>query len=112
VLFDSHVFTNATVVMPMVVAMLAPTVMAVDPMMAMLRPMAGHPDHLPFAIPVMRAVAVVWPVADFDAKSLRLNGGPESEARRDSYEQQYFLNHITESVCETLQVAPAERLEA
>lgn len=46
--FDPRVFTNAIVVM-MVVAMDAAFVMTVDPMMAMLRPMAGHPDHFPLA---------------------------------------------------------------
>jgi hypothetical protein len=108
VLFDPHILTNAIVVMMMVMAVFAPSVMAVDPMMAMLRPMAGHPDHFPFAIPVTSAMAVVWPVADFDAKSLRLDGRPESEARRDRNEQQYFLNHINKSDCEMPQVAPEE----
>jgi len=91
-LFDPHVFTNAIVVM--MVAMFAAPIMAVDPMMAMLRPMAGHPDHFPVTLIVTRAMAVVWLVADFDVDSLRLDGGPESEARRDRREEQYLLNHI------------------
>jgi hypothetical protein len=62
-------------------AMLTAEVMTVDPMMTVIRPMAGHPDHLVFALPVTWAMAVVWPVTEFDSKSLRLNGGPESEAR-------------------------------
>ena len=62
VLFDSHVFTNAIVL----VVVFAPFVMAVDPMVT-VRPMAGHPDHFPIAFPVARAMAVIWLVTDFDA---------------------------------------------
>lgn len=83
--FDPHVLTNAIVVMP---AMFATIVMTVDPMVAVLGPMARHPDHFPFTVPVTRTMAVIWPVTDFDAKPCRLRGGPESEARRDGREQQ------------------------
>jgi hypothetical protein len=79
-------------------AMLAAEVMTVDPMMTVLRPMAGHPNHLVFAFPVTWTMAVIWPVTEFDAKPCRLNSGPESEARNaDRYEQQYFLNHKSDS---------------
>ena len=71
----------------MMVAMFAAAVMTVDPMMAMLRPMAGHPNHFVLALPVTRTVAVVRPVTDFDADPCRFNSGPESEARRDREEQ-------------------------
>ena len=81
---DPHVLTNAIVVM--VMPMFAAPVMAVDPMMTMLRPMAGHPDHFPIAIPVAWAMAVIWPVTDFDAERCGLSGRPESEARRDRHE--------------------------
>jgi hypothetical protein len=109
--FDPHVVTNAIVVMT-VMAVNASVVMAVDPMMAMLRPMAGHPDHFPFSVPVTRAMAVIWPVTDFDAQSLRLEGAPESEARRDRHEQQYFLNHINESDREPPRVARGSKIGA
>ena len=62
-LFDSHVFTNAIVM----VVVFAAFVMAVDPMVTVLRPMAGHPDHFPIAFPVAWAMAVIWLVTDFDA---------------------------------------------
>jgi hypothetical protein len=65
VALDPHVLTNAIVVM--MVPMFAAPVMAVDPMMAMFRPMAGDPHHFPIAIPVTWAMAVIWPVTDFDA---------------------------------------------
>ena len=72
----------------MMMAMLTAAIMPVDPMMTVLRPMAGDPDHLVFAFPVTRAMAVVWPVTEFDANSLRLDGAPESEARHaDRHEQ-------------------------
>jgi hypothetical protein len=73
----------------MIVAMLAPVVMTVDPMMTMVRPMAGHPNHFVIAFPVTRTMAVVWPITEFDAKPCRLNGGPESEARNANRHEQY-----------------------
>src|SRR5205085_10102760 len=71
---------GAITIIPMI-AMLAPAVVTVDPVMTVLRPVAGHPDHFVFTFPVTRTMAVVWPVTEFDAKPLRLHGGPESEAR-------------------------------
>ena len=62
-------------------AMFAPDVMTVDERMMMVRPMAGHPDHLVFARPITGTMAVVRPVTEFDSNSLRLDGAPESEAR-------------------------------
>jgi len=59
----------------------AADVVAVDPMMVMISPMAGHPDHFVFATPVARAMGVIWLVTDFDADPCRLDGGPESETR-------------------------------
>ena len=84
------------VVMAMVAAMLPTDIMAVDPMMTVVGPMARHPDHFPFAVPVTRPMAVIWPVTDFDAKSrLSLENGPESKTRYDERnEQSCFLNHI------------------
>ena len=84
------------IVVTMVVAMLTLPVMTVDPMMTVVGPMARHPDHFIFALPVTRPMAVVWPVTDFDAKSrLSLENGPESKTRYDQRnEQSCFLNHI------------------
>ena len=84
--FDPHVVTDAIVVMA---AMFAPAIMAVDPMMAMLRPMAGHPDHFPVALIVTRAMAVIRPITDFDAYPCRLDGGPQSDARNDNRDEQH-----------------------
>jgi hypothetical protein len=69
------------IVVAIMPAMFAPAIMTVDPMVTMVRPMAGDPDHLVIAFPVTRAVAVKWPVTEFDPNSLRLDGAPESEAR-------------------------------
>jgi hypothetical protein len=84
------------IVVPMVVAMFASPVMPVDPMVTVVRPMAWDPDHFVVALPITRAMAVVRPVTEFDAKSrLCGKGGPESEARHDQRNEQYcFLNHI------------------
>ena len=78
--------------------MFAATVMAVDPMVSVLGPMAGLPNHFVIVFPVTRAMVVKWPVTDFDPKAFRLEGGPESKARSgDRHEQQYFLNHTCDS---------------
>ena len=68
----------------MVMTMFAATVMAVDPMMTVLRPMPRNPDHFIVAFPVTRAMTVVRPVTEFDMKSrFCRKGGPESEARHE-----------------------------
>jgi hypothetical protein len=84
VFFDPHVVTDAIIVM---MPMFAAAVMTVDPMMAMLRPMTGHPYHFVVTAPVTRAVAVVRPITNFDANPCRLSDGPESEARAQRHEQ-------------------------
>ena len=85
--FDPNIRPHLVVVT--MVAVFATAVMAVDPMMTVLGPMARHPDHFIITRPVTRAVRIVRPVTDFDVKSrLSLEDGPESEARRDSREQQ------------------------
>ena len=76
------------IVVTMVVTMFTSPVMAVDPMMTVLRPMAWNPDHFIFTLPVTRAMAVVWPVTEFDSNSLRLDGAPESEARQADRREQ------------------------
>jgi hypothetical protein len=78
--------------------MFAATVVAVNPMVSVLGPMAGHPNHFVVALPVTRAMIVKRPVTDFDPNFLRLQGGPESKARSgDRHEKQYFLNHTCDS---------------
>ena len=79
---------GAHVVVMVMMPMLTAAIMAVDPMMTMVRPVAGDPDHFPFAFPITIAMAVIWPVADFDANPCRLNGGPESEARNSNRHEQ------------------------
>jgi hypothetical protein len=79
----------------MMVAMFAAAIMAVNPVMTVLGPMARHPDHFVVTLPVTRSMAVIWTVTDFDVKSrVSPKRGPESEARRDGREQQCFVNHI------------------
>src|SRR4051794_9753514 len=94
----------------MMVPMHATAIMSVDPMVAVLGPMARHPDHFVFTLPVTRAMAVVWLVTEFDVNSrLSLECGPESEARRDRREQQYFLNHINQSDRRPRKAPPLDR---
>ena len=81
-----------------VAAMFAATIVAVDPMMSVLGPMAGLPNHFEVIFPETRAMIVEWPVTQFDPNSFRLNGGPESNARDGNrHEEQYFLDHTFDS---------------
>jgi hypothetical protein len=81
-----------------VAAMFAATIVAVDPMMSVLRPMAGLPNHFEVVIPVTRAMTVEWPVTQFDAEFRPLQSGPESNARDGNrHEEQYFLDHTFDS---------------
>jgi hypothetical protein len=66
------IIVAALQVMP---AMLAADVVAVDPMMPGGRHVAGDPNHFGVACPVARAMAVEWPVTDFDLDALRANRG-------------------------------------
>jgi hypothetical protein len=73
------------VVMP---AMLATAVMTMNPMMAVIRPVTGHPDHLVIALPVTRPMTIIWLVTNFDSKTLRLNGTSENETRSGKRHEQ------------------------
>lgn len=50
-------------------------VMAVNPCPVVVCPMAGDPNHLIIARPITRAVAVIRPVTDLNAKALSSRGG-------------------------------------
>ena len=56
-------------------AMLPADVMAVNPCPVVVSPMAGDPNHFIVATVVARAVAVIRPVTDLNAKALRSRGG-------------------------------------
>jgi hypothetical protein len=62
------------VAVPML-AMFAPDVMAVSPCPVVVGPMACDPDHFVVPTIVARAVAVIRPVANLNAKALRSRGG-------------------------------------
>lgn len=81
-----------------VVAMFAADVMAVNPLLAVIGPMARNPNHFPIARPIASAMAVIGPVAYFDAEALRRDGSRENDARgRDRGEQKFFRNHMSDS---------------
>lgn len=82
------------IVMMMVVAMLAADVMTMDPMVAMLGPMARDPSHFPIVIPVGGTMIVIWPIPDFDVESLGPDRSWDNKAHGDDrHQQQCFLNH-------------------
>jgi hypothetical protein len=50
------------VAVPIVPTVLAPNVMAVDPMVMVLRPVTSDPDHFVVALPIPGAMVVIRPV--------------------------------------------------
>lgn len=61
--------------LPITPAMFSADVMAVNPCPVVVCPMAGYPNHLIITRPIARAVAVIWPVTDLNAKALSSRGG-------------------------------------
>ena len=80
-------------------AMFTAAIMAVNPMMTVVRPMARHPNHLVIAFPITRAMAVKWLVANFDVEALRLNRGPKSKTRSSNRCEQdcSYNTHVSDS---------------
>jgi len=64
-----------SLIMVMISAMFSADVLAVNPLMVVVGPMAGDPNHFIFATVVAWAVAVIRPVAYLNAKALRSRGG-------------------------------------
>lgn len=60
------------VVMPMVFAF---AIITVDPVMAVLGPMARNPDHFPIAIPIPRTMGVIGAIAYFNDDAVAANDG-------------------------------------
>jgi hypothetical protein len=96
--FPSELVTIALVMIValivMMVAVFTANVMAMDPLMVVIGPMAPHPNHFVVARPIARAVAVVRPVADLNAKALRSRSGRKKNTGRNCGDQQkFFRNH-------------------
>jgi hypothetical protein len=66
---------NFDVLIMVMMTMFPTDVVAVHPMMVVVGPMAAHPYHFIIAVPIPRAVAVIRPVSDLNAKALRSRGG-------------------------------------
>ena len=82
-------------VVAVVAAMFAADVMAVNPSLVVVGPMAGDPNHFPVARPIASAMAVIGPVPDFNAEALCRNRGRENDAGgRERSEQKFFRNHM------------------
>ena len=60
-------------VLPVVPAVFPADVLAVNPMIPLA--VARDPDHFIVVVPIARAMAVKWPVADLDCDALRSNSG-------------------------------------
>jgi len=79
---------------PVVLAVLPASVLAVNPMMP-----APHvprsPNHFIVVVPIARAMVVEWFVANLDL-DIRSNGGRNNNARRNNgSEQKFVFNHCT-----------------
>ena len=75
------------------VAMFAARIMPVDPVMMVLGPMAGDPDHFIPSIPVAGPVRVIRTVPYFDM-DLRVRNSRENETHGEHrYEDQFVLFH-------------------
>ena len=81
------------IIMVVVVAsILAADVMAVNPMAAVVGPMARDPNHFPVACPITGAMAVIWPVAYLNAEALSADSGCRNKnAGRDQGDDQKFV---------------------
>jgi hypothetical protein len=75
------IMTVVVTAFPIMPAVLATDVMTVDPLLAVMGPMTRDPSHFPVARPIASAMAVIGPVAYFDAEALRRNRGRENDAR-------------------------------
>jgi hypothetical protein len=64
-----------SLIMVMIPAMFSADVVAVNPLMVVVGPMAGDPNHFIFPTVVVWAMAVIRPVAYLNAKALRSRGG-------------------------------------
>jgi hypothetical protein len=83
---------------PVVTAVFAADVMAVNPPLSQERAMAGDPNHFVVTLPVTGAMAVVGSVADVDFKSIRPHGCRENDTRGEERDEKEFcLNHTSDS---------------
>ena len=81
---------------PVVSTVFPANIMAVNPMMPKARRMAWHPHHFILAIPITRAMGVVWPVASFDYDAIRSNNGWKNDTCRNHNDKQKFVfDHYT-----------------
>ncbi len=72
--------------------MFSADILAMDPVPVL--PMAGNPDHLIVALPIVRAMVVIGPVADLDLNITRSSSGRKKNARhQNGCEQKFAFNH-------------------
>jgi hypothetical protein len=80
---------------PVVLAVLPASVLAVNPMVPALHVPRG-PNHFIVVVPIACAMVVEWFVANLDLDAIRSNGGRNKNARRNNgSEQKFVFNHCT-----------------
>jgi len=68
-------------VFPIVPPVFAADIMTVDPVVMVLGPMAGHPDHFIFPLPIAGTMVIIGPISNFDPEFLCRKSGWENDAR-------------------------------
>jgi len=78
---------------PVVAAMFAAHVMAMDPVMMMRGPVARNPDHLIVASPIAGSVRIIRTVAYFDVELRLRDSGKNETQSQHGYKGQLVLFH-------------------
>ncbi|HTE93706.1 MAG TPA: hypothetical protein VK678_09380 [Bradyrhizobium sp.] len=92
VVMPIHIVMAIHVVMA---TMLAADVVAVNPLSAVVGPVARDPNHFPVARPIAGTMAVIRPIAYLNAETLRTNRACRNKnaGRNQGDEQKFVFNH-------------------
>jgi hypothetical protein len=96
VVIIASIIAAVVVAIHIVMATMFPAdVMAVDPLPAVVGPMARDPNHFPIACPIAGTMAVIGPIAYLNAKTLRANRACRNKnaGRNQGDEQKFVFNH-------------------
>jgi hypothetical protein len=75
---------------PLVLAVFSADILAMNPMVPVMRHMARNPDHLIVAVPIVLSMVVKRPVANLDLNATRSNSGRNKNARHQNGGEQKF----------------------
>lgn len=79
---------------PVVLVVLSADVLPMNPMMSEVRHVPRDPNHFIAAVPIVRAMVVIWPVAKLDGDALCSHSNWSENARcNNGDEQKFVFNH-------------------